>query len=156
MASASNLITGLMAFALSIYVTMEYVDTLTSRCCYSMRPSLRPEAGTEKLIWSRGLASLATNPRELWRVSIIKAAKEVQAITKVELVVSGDLMKSLSLRTKLSIIIRLVHKLGIKKGLRSYFLFNKVLRSYPNSMNEALIALKEVNQLIKVIKDVRN
>jgi len=156
MASVTNLVTGLIAFALSIYVIMEYIDTLTSRCCYSMKPSVRPEAGTPKLIWSRGLASLATNPKELWRVAIIKAAKEVQAITKVGLVVSGDLMKSLTPRIKLSLIVRLVRELGIREGLRSYFLFVKVLRSYPNSMNETLIVLKEVNQLIKVIKGVRN
>ena len=156
MVSAINLFTGLAAFAVSIYVVMEYVGMLTSRCCYSIKPSLRPEARIENLIWSRGLASLATNPRELWRTSVVKFAKNVQELTKVELVVSGDLIRSLSLCTKLSLIIRLVRKLGIRKGLSSYFFLSKVLKNYPSSMNEALIALKEVNRLIKVINDVGN
>ena len=155
MSSAIDLLTGLTAFALSIYIIVEYIDVLSSRCCYSMKPLIKHKLNKEKLIWSRGLASLATNPRELWRTSLVKAAKEIQALTNVELVVSGDLMKSLSLHSKLSLITRLIRKLGVRKGLKTYSLFNRLLKSYPNSLNEALISSSEVNQLIKMIRDVR-
>ena len=151
-----TLLTGLAALALSIYVLLEFINALSSRCCYHLQPLMRAESDVGRLLWSGDLASLAVNPKELWRVSLLRAAKEVQSLTKVELVISGDLMKSLSLKSKLSLIAQLTNRLGLSKGLRVYSLFRRLMKSYPNTLSEALIISEQVSQLILVLRDARD
>ena len=141
----------LMAFSLglSVYVIINAVDFLGSRCCFKYP---KPEARIHKLtLWGEELTSLAGNSRLLLRKSLLNLGKEFEGLTGVEILSERGYTKSLSLAERIRLLTALLSRCGLRSGFKLFILYEGGLREYPQE-EPSLSLVKKVIDGLKVVE----
>lgn len=120
-----NLLLDLLASVVAFVTLYRVVVFLTSKCCFTQaKPStniiIQPPLGDDFL-------SIVGNPKAIWRHAALKYVEVLGELTGVMLVSRG-MMYSVGPATKAKILLRLMARLGIRKGVGAYLTFLKVLR----------------------------
>jgi len=120
-----NLLLDVAALAVTLVTLYRVVAFLMSKCCFTQAKPLtniviKPPLGDDFL-------SIVGNPKALWRHAALKYVEVLGKLTGVTLVSRG-MMYSVGPATKARILIKLVARLGVRKGVGAYLTFLKVLR----------------------------
>jgi|GEM_PF-4470793 len=120
-----NVLLDLLAMIVALVTMYRAVTFLMSKCCFTQAKPLtnivvQPPLGDDFL-------SIVGNPKAVWRHAALKYVEVLGELTGVRLVSRG-MMYSVGPATKAKILLRLVARLGVRKGVGAYLTFLKVLR----------------------------
>ena len=143
-----------LALAIGIYELIDLFSIVSEGCCFK-ELKLREEKLPYPLIWSDELGAIASNPKRIWRLAVMKLAERIEEASGIKLIASEGMFRSIGTSQKILMIYRLIKSYDFKNGLRIYGLFRKALRSYPKSMEEAVNICKKINKLLKVMENAQ-
>lgn len=133
----------IVSWTVGAYLLFETIDFIGSRCCYSP-PSAARGPQHRLSIWGDDLSAVAANPKTLGRAALIRLARIVQGVTGIELITRGELVKSLTLIERATLLMRLMRRCGPVKGFKAYAVLMEGLSHYPDTMDEAIYFCEHV------------
>ena len=145
-----NVLLDSLASIVTLVTLYKVVVFLTSKCCFTQAKPLsnivvQPPLGDDFL-------SIVSNPKAVWRHAALKYVEVLGELTGVRLVSRG-MMYSVGPATKARILLKLVTRLGVRKGVGAYLTFLKVLRGYGDGGEEKVFG--ECVEFRKWLEEIR-